>query len=145
MILKFVCAHASYTHPCHFLSADVRAIRRKLLASTTNILANTKSSLGQAYNKLEINVNSSSLPSRARSTWWCTEYNVVINLPNRSIFLYCVVKSQNLKKPKFWLESNQQIVQTLQKIFIFVYYFIKYKYNLFLRSQLKKITYFLYV
>lgn len=104
MTLKFVCAHALYTHPWHFVSADVCAIRRKSLALTTNTLANTKLSRGQLYNKLEIDINLSFLTSRARSTWCYTEYNVIY-LPSKPIFLYRVVKSNKCEgNSKFWLE-----------------------------------------
>lgn len=99
IICKFVCAHASYTHPRHFVPADVRAIRRKLLTSTTNTFAHMKSSRGQAYNKLEININ---LSSYCRHVYALRDaiLNTMSYLLNRSIF--CITKSEKRKrKPKF--------------------------------------------
>jgi len=136
---KFVCAHASYTHPCHFVSADVRVICRKLLAST-QALANTKSSRGQAYNKLEINIYlSSSLSSRARSTWCYTEY--VTYLPNKSIFLFHVIKrkmkeSENMKEKRN-SDSNNKLRLYIMCIILLIQIFS-------CSLQLEKITYFIF-
>lgn len=94
------CTCVTYTHQCHFVSADVRAIRGKLLASTTNTLADARSSREQAYNKLEININLSSPHVHALRD----------AIPSVKLYtcqadqISCIVKSERYDegKPKFY-------------------------------------------
>jgi len=104
---------------------------QKIISVNTSTLANTKSSRGQAYNKLEINIYlSSSLSSRARSTWCYTEYNVTY-LPNKSIFLFHITK-RKMKESEMKENRNSDSNNKLRCTLYHVYYFINT--NLFLQS-----------